>query len=577
MYKMKKIWLVFLVSLLVSANLIGADNYKLSHESTTRAKGVKRGKVTAFEFEGSKIFPSTKRGCWIYVPAGYDGSKPAALMVFQDGHAYVSESGQIRVPIVFDNLIHSGEIPLTVGLFVNPGHRGKNPPNANGWGRRDNRSLEYDSLGADYANFLIKELIPYTEKKFNLKLTDDPELRAICGMSSGGICAFTAAWEKPNYFKKVLSHIGSFTNIRGGHVYPALIRKAERKDIRVFLQDGSNDLNNVFGSWPIANQQMASALGFSGYDYKFVYGDGAHNGKHGGAIFPDSLRWLWRNEKKTATEKTREILDDTKEGNWQMVGSGYKFTDAACPTPGGGFLFSDLQDNTLYRVSSNGQSVEPWFEGAPRISGMKFGNDGVLYAARQGSDDEKSIIGINPATKKFETIAVGVKPNDLVVSDGGFVYFTDTGSGTVVMVPRKARNMSRPSPVAGGINKPNGIGLSPDQKFLYVSEYGGEFVWAFMIGDDGKLESGEKYMTLEKPHDNESSGGDGLFVDGRGRSFITSHAGIQVMDDTGRLVSVIEKPQEGPTVSCAITGSNGQWLYVCSKDKVFKRKLKWNN
>lgn len=574
MNRMKNTWLILILFLFSSSNIRGADNYALSQESKVRGKGVETGRVESFEFKESKVFPGTNRGCWIYIPAQYDGSEPAALMVFQDGHAYVSENGQIRVPIVFDNLIHSGEIPVTIGLFINPGHRGENPPNANGWGRRDNRSFEYDSLRPNYAKFLIDELIPHITKKYNLNLTEDPKKRAICGMSSGGICAFTAAWERPDYFQKVLSHIGSFTNIRGGHVYPAIIRKTERKDIRVFLQDGSNDLNNIFGSWPIANQQMASALGFAGYDYKFVYGDGAHNGKHGGAIFPDSLRWLWRNEQKKDHKKSVEVLDDSDAGEWQVVGTGYQFTDAACPAPDGGFLFSDLPNKTLYRVAPNGKSVNSWFEDSPKISGMKFGNDGMLYAARQGSDNEKSIIVIDPASKTFETVATGVKPNDLVVSDNGFVYFTDTASGTVVMVPRKARNMSRPSPVAGGISKPNGIGISPDQKFLYVSEYGGDFVWAFMIGDDGRLSSGEKYMTLEKVNGKESSGGDGLFVDPSGKAFITSNAGIQVMDDTGRLIGLLLKPQAGATVSCAIAGKNGDWLYACSKDKVYRRKLK---
>src|SRR5207253_11280072 len=159
---------------------------------------------------------------------------------------------------------------------------------------RNNRSYEYDRLGGDYARFLTEEILPAVAKDY--RLTDDPEQRAICGISSGGICAFTAAWERPDYFRKVLSHIGSFTNIRGGHNYPAFIRKTERKPIRVFLQDGSNDLNNLHGNWPLANQEMASALQFTGYDYKFVLGDGAHSGKHGGTIMPETLRWLWRPE-----------------------------------------------------------------------------------------------------------------------------------------------------------------------------------------------------------------------------------------------------------------------------------------
>ena len=144
-------------------------------------------------------------------------------------------------------------------------------------------------------------MIPEVGKQYNL--ADDPKMRAICGISSGGICSFTAAWQRPDYFHKVLSHVGSFTDIRGGHVYPTLIRKSSKRDIRVFLQDGSNDLNIQWGNWWLSNLQMESALKFRGYDCKFVGGDGGHDGKHGGAILPDSLEWLWRAE----TLPNREI------------------------------------------------------------------------------------------------------------------------------------------------------------------------------------------------------------------------------------------------------------------------------
>jgi enterochelin esterase family protein len=215
-------------------------------------------------------------------------------MVFQDGHAYVNKNGDYRVPVVFDNLIHKQEMPVTIGIFVNPGHRGEMMPE-NRW-RANNRSVEYDTLSDQYGRMIIEEIVPEVSKSYNL--AGDPEGRAICGASSGGICAFTVAWERPDQFRKVVSHIGSFTNIRGGHVYPALIRKTAKKPIRVFLQDGSNDLDNEHGNWPLANQEMGAALKFKGYDYQFVFGDGGHTHKHGGSILPDTLRWLWRDYPK---------------------------------------------------------------------------------------------------------------------------------------------------------------------------------------------------------------------------------------------------------------------------------------
>lgn len=280
------------IALLVAHPAFAADDYKLGPDSMEQ-EGVPKGKVTKHTWT-SKIFEGTVRDYWVYVPAQYDPQKPASVMVFQDGGSYVNvtEKGQFRVPTVFDNLIHKKEMPVTIGIFINPGNI---PPSDQGKGR-SNRSFEYDTLSDQYARFLEKEILPEVAKDYNL--TKDPEQRAICGISSGGICAFTVAWERPDLFRKVLSHVGSFTNIRGGDVYPGMIRKTEKKPIRVFLQDGSGDLDNLHGSWPLANQQMAAALKFMKYDYKFEYGDGGHNGKHGGAILPDSLRWLWREDGK---------------------------------------------------------------------------------------------------------------------------------------------------------------------------------------------------------------------------------------------------------------------------------------
>jgi enterochelin esterase family protein len=279
-------WVLLMV--LCSHRLIAQEPYQLGPDSH-RQEGVPQGAVTQHRWAESKIFPGTVRDYWVYVPAQYDGSQPACLMVFQDGRTYVNEAGDFRTTIVFDNLIHKKQMPVTIGLFINPGEI---PPSAPGALPRRNRSFEYDSLGDQYARFLIDEMLPLVGKQY--KLSADPDCRAIAGISSGGICAWTAAWERPDVFRKVLSHVGSFTNIRGGHVYPFLIRKMEHKPIRVFLQAGENDLDNLFGSWPLANREMASALKYANYDYQFVIGHEGHNGKHGGAILPEALRWLWR-------------------------------------------------------------------------------------------------------------------------------------------------------------------------------------------------------------------------------------------------------------------------------------------
>ena len=256
-------------------------------------EGVPQGTVTKHEHK-SKVFAGTTRTWWMYLPADADKAGPLCLMVFQDGEWYQQKNGDYRVPVVFDNLIHQKKIPPMAAIFINPGvfeDKGQDGK------ARSNRSFEYDTLSPQYAEFLEKEMLPLAVEKAGeakASLRTDAAGRGICGISSGGICAFTAAWQRPDLFSKVLSHVGSFTNIRGGDVYPGLIRKAEKKSIRVFLQAGANDLDNQHGHWPLANQQMAAALRFAQYDYRFEMGVGGHSGKHGGAILPESMLWLWR-------------------------------------------------------------------------------------------------------------------------------------------------------------------------------------------------------------------------------------------------------------------------------------------
>ena len=278
--------------------LIGAalakDDYQPGPDSTEQP-GVPQGTMEKFVHK-SQVFENTVRDVWVYVPKQYDAKQPARVMVFQDGpRFYASRKGQFRVPTVLDNLIHKKELPVIVAVFIDPGSHDLKA-GKNGGPDYKNRSFEYDTLSPQYATFLEKEILPAVGKKYNLR--QDAAGRAIGGISSGGICAFTVAWERPDLFSKVLSHVGSFTNIRGGDRYPGIIRKTKNKDIRVFLQDGKNDLDNEHGNWWLGNLQMEAALKYKNYDYKTVWGDGGHNGKHGGAILPESLRWLWREEHK---------------------------------------------------------------------------------------------------------------------------------------------------------------------------------------------------------------------------------------------------------------------------------------
>jgi enterochelin esterase family protein len=243
--------------------------------------GVPRGTVHEHEWSASRIFRGTARRYWVYVPAQYAASEPASLMVFQDGRMYLDPGGEIRAAVVLDNLIHRGELPVILAVFVDPGEPA-------------NRNAEYDAFSDAYATFLLTEILPAVRDRW--LITDDPDRWAVCGGSSGGSCAFTVTWLRPDRFRRVASFVGSFAQIRGGNPYPRLIEDAPRKPLRIFLQAASRDLNwnAAEGNWFSANLRMAAALAERGYDLRLVLGDGGHDPNHAGAILPDALRWLWR-------------------------------------------------------------------------------------------------------------------------------------------------------------------------------------------------------------------------------------------------------------------------------------------
>jgi predicted alpha/beta superfamily hydrolase len=277
------------------------DAYHLGPDSEPHA-GVPQGKVLGPIVLASNVYPNTTRNYWVYVPAQYDPSKPACLMVFFDGHAFVGLKGSYRIPYVFDNLIYRREMPVTIGVFINPGRAPDQQEATDAeWGdQTNNRRVEFNALDDKYSKLVVGELLPAIQKDFNI--SPDPEHRAISGASSGAICAFTVAWHRPDQFRKVISAIGSFTNIMGGHVYPDLIRHSEPKPIRIFLQDGVNDYRGVDGDgnydpirdWYAQNVKMVQALTEKKYDVNFTWGIGSHSSKQGGAIMPEMLRWLWR-------------------------------------------------------------------------------------------------------------------------------------------------------------------------------------------------------------------------------------------------------------------------------------------
>jgi enterochelin esterase-like enzyme len=278
-------------------------HYKLGPDSLPQ-EGVPKGEIRGPFTLPSNAYPGTQHTWWAYVPAQYDASVPASLMIFNDGQAYMAPEGDIRAHNVMDNLIYRREIPVMIGVFINPGRRPDQPePNLREWGdRTTNRPTEYNTLDDRYARVIVDELLPLLHKEYNI--SKDPDRHGIGGASSGAIAAFTVAWERPNQFHKVLSFVGSFVNLRGGHAYADIVRKSEKKPIRIFLQDGRNDNRGVgrggnydeTRDWFLQNVRLMQALTEKGYEVNYAWGMNRHGQKMGGEILPEMMRWLWRDQ-----------------------------------------------------------------------------------------------------------------------------------------------------------------------------------------------------------------------------------------------------------------------------------------
>jgi enterochelin esterase family protein len=315
-----KLWAMGLALALLAGPALGAEPRKPGEYPPTADSlpqpGVPKGKLIGpLEFK-SKIIAGTVRRYWIYVPVKYDAANPPNLLVFQDGQRAINPQGPLNIPVVLDNLIAKGDIPATLGVFITPGNTGtEHYPDNLGTGNPNHRAPEYDALSDAYTRMLIDEILPEVAKSY--KFTDDPKKRAIGGTSSGAICAWTVAWHRPDAFGNVISMIGSYTSIGyrpatadqpmipGGDTYPGLIRRNPIRPIRIFLQDGTADLNNEFGNWHLANEQMLSSLQWANanadaknipgprYDVRYEWGDGAHSDVHGGWLLPGILRWMF--------------------------------------------------------------------------------------------------------------------------------------------------------------------------------------------------------------------------------------------------------------------------------------------
>ncbi|CAN5553537.1 SMP-30/gluconolactonase/LRE family protein [soil metagenome] len=564
---MKKLLIILLflyqVSVLAQNN---TENHPKDPASVEQA-GVPKGEILKLTFEDSKIFPGTWREYSVYIPAQYDGQKPACVYVNQDGI-------QFNAPTVFDNLIHNNEMPVTIGVFVPPGKvRAANPDLALD---RFNRSFEYDGLGDNYVRFILEEILPDVEKQKtsdgrSIRLSKNGNDRAIGGSSSGAVCAFTAAWERPQEFSRVFSAIGTYVGIRGADRYPTLIRKVEPKPIRVFLQDGTNDLNIYAGDWWKANETMERALAFAGYEVNHIWGEGAHNNQHGTAIFPEAMRWLWKDwpQPVESAGSNNQVLKDIliPGEDWELVGQEYSFTEGTIANAEGEVFFQDIPNSKTYKIDRGGKLSSLSLD-AKKASGTAFGPDGKRYVVAGAT---KEIISYD-AQGKEKVIASDIAGNDLVVAHNGNIYVSspdgrEKPSKIYLVKPNGEKKI-----VDEGLKFANGITLTPDQQQLYITESASHVVWIYQIKPDGTLAYKQKYGWLHTNDSDQNAWSDGLKCDREGRVYVTSLMGIQILDQIGKVQAILPVPG-GNASNVSFGGPNFDTMYVTAKDKVYRRKL----
>ena len=525
------------------------------------------GDVIERTFASSRIFPGTTRPYWVYVPRQYDGTTPACVHVNQDGI-------QFDAPKVFDRLIHEKKMPVTIGVFV---MHGRVPAGREGALDRYNRSYEYDGLGDAYARFILEELLPEVETLATadgrkIRLSADGNDRSIGGTSSGAICAFTAAWERPDAFRRVFSGIGTYVGLRGGHGYATLVRKVEPKPLRVFLQAGSNDLDIYGGDWWIANQALERSLRFAGYEVRHAWGDGGHDNKQATAEFPAAMEWLWSGwpgeiAAGSGSPQLQEIL--LPDEPWRLVGSGYGFTEGPAVNAAGELFFNDVAAGTTYRVTADWKA-ERWLDDSHRADGQAFAADGRLVAA---SAADEALLAWSP-DKRPTVLAKGWRGNDLVVAASGAIYATEpdwNGRG-----PSKVHHVSpdgRDTVVDTGLGFANGICLSTDQSLLYVADSRSHWVWSFVIQPDGGLAQKQRYYHLHVPDTADDAGADGMRVDRDGRLWVATRMGLQVCDQAGRVNCIIPTPN-GRVSNLCFGGPAFDVVLATCGDTVYARRVK---
>lgn len=536
---MKQLFSTFLLIMALSVSAQQAYNVRAPFDpATVKMEESMRGEVLRFTLSDSPLYPGTEREILVYVPQQYTGERPACLLVCMDGILYDATT-------VMDNLIASGEMPVTIGVFIQPGvvH------DEEGEVVRYNRCKEFDSTDDLFVTFIETEVLAKVEgmqtaSGKTIHLSHDANDRAITGASSGGIAAFTAAWNRPDLFSRVYTTVGTFVAMRGGHEYPSVVRKTEPKPLRIYMQDGWYDVwNPIFGEWFEYNLLMESAFNFAGYEVFHHWNRGNHSIKYGTLAFPDAMRWLWKGYPARVQKgwSNNGMLQDIllKDEDWQEIALPMAIDSDLFATADSSIVFSSRA--TIHKVSPAGVCT--------RVGELKSGERllGEDLTARGTTLYHK---GTKVADALHGLVAAQV------LSDGQYLALCND----------RAKSKPNVWVVSAGSRA---LAVAPDYRFCVTGEAHTHHLLSTIISQQGEMLYSEPFYYLHDLSNGVLQPAGNMAFDTKGHLYAATKMGVQVADHNGRVRAILSLPAGG-VQSLAFVGN---YLYVLCGNRLFVRKM----
>ncbi len=522
---------------------------------------IKPGEIKTLTYAQSKIFPGTTRGVTVFIPAQYDGSKPACVYVRTDGY-------NAREKQLLETLIATKEMPVTIGVFVRPGDL---PAAVKGTLGRRNRCFEYDGVGDANVRFYDEELLPFVAKEFNLKLSTSGNDRCIAGGSSGGIAAFNCAWERPDLFSRVYAASGSFVAFRGGHEFPTLVRKFEAKPIRSFLTTATHDMENAAGDWFLLDQEMDKALKFSGYDYVFRIVEGRHVAGYY-ENYMEGMSYIWKGwpqpvQAGPSAPRVQDVILPNEP--WKLVAGGRKMAEGPACGANGEVYFVEPSENKAFRIDPDGK-VSPFLSDAGQANALSVGPQGQVYAVSAATGKVTSYDAAGKASPMID----GVRGNYILATPTGGLYITAAGEtpgepGQVWFVQEGKKTL-----VDSGVKFPTGLAYRPDQWLLSVADGGSKWAYSYQMNADGTLTNKERYFWLHVADWDDDAGAQSVCYAKEGQMFVATRSGIQVCADDGPTQVILPLPDRHRVIGVCLGGRDFDTLYAFTGDNIWARKVK---